>query len=522
MTLTTTAIVPTPVRSTVRVLPTAPTDAELASYEHREAAVIVGMSMVCIVCLTISQIRFTELSPWLLLVLPFLAFTMIYYLASLVITARSRNFDLAAHRVLVESWRPVAYPSVDILLPICNEGLDVLINAWRHERALADRYPGEVTVHVLDDGDSAEAAEAAAAFGFRYTVRPNRGWLKKAGNLQHGYRLTHHDYVAIFDADFCPRPDFLDQLLPYAEADPGLGIVQSPQFFRTSKRQTWMERGASSVQELFYRMIQVSSDCHGGAICVGSCAVYRRTALDDIGGVALIEHSEDVHTGFDLWRVGWRLRYIPVPLATGLCPPDPDSFLTQQYRWCAGTMSLLGARKFWSTKVPFGIRLCHFSGFCYYVHTAVFVFVTPAIPLALIIAEPRYVLLVNFVWILPSILYSVVVFPLWNRINYGPTALMAKYLYSWAHLFAIIDILRDSRVGWQVTGSAGAKANTRRIWRAMTVWGTVTSVAWIAGATWRASQYGLRDWVFLELTAWSYAAVFAMALWSRRASRVAA
>ena len=56
------------------------------------------------------------------------------------------------------------------------------------------------------------------------------------------------------------------------------------------------------------------------AICVGSNAVYRRAALDSNGGTTLIEHSEDVHTGFDLRRNGWPLRYIPVNLATGLCP----------------------------------------------------------------------------------------------------------------------------------------------------------------------------------------------------------
>jgi cellulose synthase (UDP-forming) len=207
-----------------------------------------------------------------------------------------------------------------------------------------------------------------------------------------------------------------------------------------------------------------------------------------------------------------------VPLATGLCPQDSDSFLTQQYRWCAGSMSLLCSRKFWTTRLPLSMRLCYLSGFCYYVHTAVFVFVTPAIPLALIFAEPRHVLLGNYVWILPSALYTLVVFPLWNRIRYGPTALMAKYLYGWAHLFAITDILRGGLVSWQVTGSAVAKQSTRRIWLAIAIWGSVTSVAWISAATWRAVQYGVRNWVFLELSGVLYATIFGMAMWSRRES----
>ena len=57
--------------------------------------------------------------------------------------------------------------------------------------------------------------------------------------------------------------------------------------------------------------------------------------------MSLTEHSEDLHTGFDLHRMGWRLRYLPVALSTGICPDNIVAFLNQQYRWCSGTMSLL-------------------------------------------------------------------------------------------------------------------------------------------------------------------------------------
>jgi cellulose synthase (UDP-forming) len=400
------------------------------------------------------------------------------------------------------------------MLPICKEGLDVLNNTWQHVDELARSYRGPVEVHVLDDGASPQAEILAAEYGFTYKVRPDRGFFKKAGNLRHGYRTSSNEYLVVFDADFCPRPDFLDHLLPYMEADPDLGIVQSPQYFRTSPQQTTMERGASAVQELFYRMVQTSRDQRTAAICVGSCAVYRRAALDDIGGTTLIEHSEDVHTGFDLRRAGWGLRYVPIPLATGLCPEDPSSFLTQQYRWCAGSMSLLASKKFWTTKMALGTRLCYISGFCYYIHTAVFIVVTPAIPLVLIYSEPTHVLLRNFVWIVPSTLYALVVFPLWNRVSFGPSALMARYLYSWAHLFAIVDAVRGKRRGWQVTGGTGAKADTARIWKAMIALTSVTSIAWLGGAVMRAAQYGEQNWLFVEFAGLLYAMVFGLAITS--------
>lgn len=79
--------------------------------------------------------------------------------------------------------------------------------------------------------------------------------MKKAGNLRHAFARTSGEAVVIFDADFCPRSDFLRETLPYL-LDPSIGIVQTPQFFRWCKEQTWVEKGAGASQEFFYRMEQ--------------------------------------------------------------------------------------------------------------------------------------------------------------------------------------------------------------------------------------------------------------------------
>ena len=360
------------------LLPVPPGEAEKASYSDRNIALILRASLFSFGALLISQARFIITAPPLLIFAPLLAFTVVYYLISLFVNVGTRGFDMAAHRALVNAWHPVPYPSLDIFLPVCGEPVEILHNTWRYVAELVRCYPGAATAYVLDDAESSQAAALAEAFGFMYLVRPNRGWYKKAGNLRHAFTRSSGEFILILDADFTPRADLPLEMLPYFGADPTLGIVQSPQYFRTHARQSWIERGAGAVQELFYRMVQVSRDRHQGAICVGSCAIYRRVALESNGGTTLIEHSEDVHTGFDLRRAGWNLRYLPIPLATGLCPPDPDSFLTQQYRWCAGSMSLLASRKFWTTKMRLRTRFCYLSGFCYYLHTALFTFVAPA------------------------------------------------------------------------------------------------------------------------------------------------
>lgn len=498
-------------------LPEPPSDAERDSYGDRGLVLIVLSSLISFGALLLSQAKFLAVSGPLLLLAPLIAFTFAYYLISLAVNLGTRGFDPAAHRELVRQFAPARWPSLDVFLPVCGEDAETLRNTWTHTSRLARRYPGQVSVYVLDDGASPEARAMADGFGFAYVVRANRGWMKKAGNLRHAFDSTDGDFILILDADFAPRTDMPVHMLPYFYADPSLGIVQSPQYFRTSIRQSWTERGAGAVQELFYRLVQVSRDRHGGAICVGSCAVYRRAALRSIGGTALIEHSEDVHTGFDLRRAGWALKYIPVPLAAGLCPPDPDSFLTQQYRWCAGSMSLLGSRKFWSTRMGWRTRCCYLSGFCYYVHTAAFTFATPLIPLIMLTAMPDRVKLANYAFIVPSIVYNFAVFPAWHRCQFGPSAFMAKLLYGWAHTFALLDICRGRRMGWQPTGAAaGRKSKTRRIWLAMAAWNGSTSALWLGLAVFRTAQYRSGSFAVILASGVFSCLVTGMALRSRR------
>ncbi len=471
-------------------VPLPPTDAEKERYRTRRLAPLLLASLISFGCLVTSQVLFLRTAPWLLVLAPLTVFTVAYYLISLAVNAFTRGFDLAAHRRLVRGWAPARRPSVDVFLPICGEPAHVLQNTWQNVREMAEHYPGPVRIHVLDDSPDETLSRMALAFGFNYLRRPNRGWFKKAGNMRHAYERTGGDFILVLDADFAPRRDLLDELLPYFDADPDVGIVQSPQFFRVNRGQGWLERGAGAVQELFYRSVQVSRQAHGAAICVGSCAVYRRAALDDIGGTTLIEHSEDVHTGFDLRRKGWRLRYVPVALAAGLCPAEVDSFFTQQYRWCAGSMSLLGSRKFWSTRMSLRARLSYCSGFLYYLHTALFTFVGPVVPLVMIYALPDRIGLANYLLIVPSVIYNMIIFPAWHRSAYRLEAWTVKLIYGWAHAFAIVDILRGRRMGWQSTGGTARKSKTRRLWFGLRWWTLGSALIWVAGALYRLADTG--------------------------------
>jgi cellulose synthase (UDP-forming) len=339
-----------------------------------------------------------------------------------------------------------------VFLPIAGESLDVLRNTWNGVAAMVSHYKGEVAVYCLDDGASEDAKVMAKQYDFNYEVRKNRGYFKKAGNLRHGFKVSQNEFIVIFDADFVPRKDFINELLPYFK-NPMVGIVQSPQYFDVNNQQNWLERGAGAIQEFFYRFSQVSRQTHDASICVGTNAIYRRAALDQIGGTALIEHSEDVHTGFNLRMKGWSIEYVPVLLAKGLCPSTMSAFFKQQYRWCMGSLSLLTSSKFWSAKLKMRTRLSYSTGFLYYLHTAVTSFYTPLIPLILLIFLPQDIIIANYLLILPAFIYSQILVPIWHKSTYGVEAWAMRMVYNWAHLFAMWDKLTNKPMEWQPTGS---------------------------------------------------------------------
>ncbi len=479
-----------------------PNQEEMYSYGERHHWVMVVSSLLSFIGLCVSQVKFALAAPWLWWLLPFLAFTFAYYGVSFVTSIRTPDFNVELHRAFIELWRRDRladgnWPSVDILLPICGEEALVLWNTWKLVLRMCETYPGKCNVYILDDGNSQEAKEVAECFvGFHYHVRPNRGEMKKAGNLKYGYDISKGDAILILDADFCPHRDMLMHMVPYMWEDPKVGIVQSPQYFRTTPQQNWLERGAGAVQELFYRYIQVCRDKYDAAICVGTCALYRRWAWDSIGGPTQIDHSEDVWGGIECYEKGWSLKYIPVNLSAGLCPSDYGSFVRQQYRWCLGGMSLLLSKRFWHMKMPPMTRLCHISGFFYYWHTALFTFVMPIIPTLLVAFLPQQISWYDYALLIPSLFYGYIVFPLWHKSDYRLDsglldAMAVKMVYGWAHVFTLFDIIRRRPLGWKPTGSGTGHMRVQTHWHVhhtrlfLLAWGGSSGLAWIGLCVWR-------------------------------------
>jgi cellulose synthase/poly-beta-1,6-N-acetylglucosamine synthase-like glycosyltransferase len=464
------------------VLPEPPDDDEKYAYVQRNLPYLTTTLIVGAASLIFSQVRF-ELQD--LVLVPFLLFTatyVVYQAISLPVNFTGKGFDLAAHQERIQAWRPPSYPRVDMFLPICGEPIELLRNTWTAVSGLIAEYQGVAEVYVLDDGPSDEAQAVSESFGFNYIRRPDLPAYKKAGNLRYAFARTSAEYLVIFDADFAPRPDFLAETLPYLD-DPKTAIVQTPQFFRSGPGQSWIERAAGPIQEVFYRTVQVARDRLDAAICCGTSAVYRRTALEPQGGPTLIPYAEDVHTGLDVRRAGWSMVYLPIVLSTGICPDNLDAFVRQQYRWCSGNVGIVFSWRLWSIPMKIPARLAYISGFFYYAYTALLTFFGPLIPIIMLAFLPDQIRLRNFVVLIPAMLTGFMLYPLWHRTGYGPRVWPLGIARGWAHVFAIWDGARGKSMGWHPTRTPGSSLRRFRI--GVTWWSGGAALLWLVLAIWR-------------------------------------
>ena len=233
---------------------------------------------------------------------------------------------------------PLEGRTVDVYIPTYNEDPELLRGTI--SAAVALDYPHET--YVLDDGNRQPVAALAAELGATYINRPSN-LHAKAGNLNHAMEITEGEFVVIFDADHVSRQDFITRLLGYFEDDK-LGFIQTPHSFYNFdnfhgmlnyKKQTYWEEG-----ELFYNVIQPGKNYWNGVSFCGSAAMFRRSALVDVGLVATETITEDMHTGLRMHAKGWKSLFVNERLVSGQAATDVSTFNTQRLRWGEGNLGI--------------------------------------------------------------------------------------------------------------------------------------------------------------------------------------
>jgi cellulose synthase (UDP-forming) len=250
-------------------------------------------------------------------------------------TDRTREADIGEARLRA---MPSELPAVDVFIPTLGEPEPVIRRTIIGAKALD--YPS-LRIFVLDDGARPWLAELCDRLGVHYIPRVG-GEHAKAGNLNHGLAMTRDldpaPFILSLDADFVPYRNFLWRTLGFFD-DPRVGLVQTPQFYfnpdpvQLNLGTPW---SIGDEQRFFFDVFQPAKDAADVAFCCGSCCVWRRAAIEGIGGVPTGAIVEDIHLSFRLLADGWITRYLNEILANGLSAESTGEFVGQRVRWAVG------------------------------------------------------------------------------------------------------------------------------------------------------------------------------------------
>ncbi|GJM20974.1 MAG: glucosyltransferase [Planctomycetota bacterium] len=246
--------------------------------------------------------------------------------------ATRARFSLADHEL----------PRVTVQLPVFNERLVV-------QRLLAAvgalDYPADrLEIQALDDSTdettplAARACDTLRARGLdvQHLRRTQRIGFK-AGALAEGTARCRGELIAIFDADFVPRPDFLRACLPHF-SDPQVGLVQA-RWGHLDREHSWFTRMQALAVDGHF-MIEQSARAWGGYLLNfnGTAGVWRRAAIDAAGGWTADTLTEDLDLSYRAQLAGWRAEYLPDVVAPAELPVELRAFLAQQRRWAQGSI----------------------------------------------------------------------------------------------------------------------------------------------------------------------------------------
>jgi cellulose synthase/poly-beta-1,6-N-acetylglucosamine synthase-like glycosyltransferase len=260
---------------------------------------------------------------------------------------RKRNSRIAQQDETMRYYYNIAdeekYPKVVTQLPMYNEK-SVAIRVI--DAVAAMDYPhSRHEIQVLDDSNDEtinyvnDAVEKHKKNGINISVirRTDRTGFK-AGALQNGLNYTDAEFVAIFDADFVPNPDFLKKAMAFFVNRPKLGLVQG-RWTHLNKKASLITRGQAMGIDGHFMIEQAARSWNGLFMNFnGTAGIFRRTAIETSGGWQHDTLTEDMDLSYRMQLSGWQTEYVPNLQVPAEIPEDINAFKNQQFRWAKGSI----------------------------------------------------------------------------------------------------------------------------------------------------------------------------------------
>ncbi|MEL4306667.1 cellulose synthase family protein [Joostella sp. CR20] len=320
-----------------------------------------------------------EITSYLILTVYIIALVLIFFY-SLTQLNLLINY-LKARKQLVNEPKfdlsnPDEIPEVTIQLPIYNEAyvVDRLL-----ENIAKIKYPSnKLEIQVLDDSTDESILKTAETIktlqqqgiDIKHITRKNRTGFK-AGALKEGLAKASGEFIAIFDADFLPAPDWLQKTVPYFK-NPEIGVVQT-RWGHLNRNYSLLTKIQAFALDAHFTIEQVGRNAKGHFINFnGTAGIWRKTCIIDAGNWEGDTLTEDLDLSYRAQIKQWKFKYLEEVETPAELPVIISAARTQQFRWNKG-----GAENFRKTvrnlinakNIPFKTK---FHGFIHLLNSSMF------------------------------------------------------------------------------------------------------------------------------------------------------
>ncbi|MEM6725197.1 MAG: cellulose synthase family protein [Bacteroidota bacterium] len=283
-----------------------------------------------------------EIFPYVLL--GFYCLTLIYItvycLLQIHLLVFYRRFHKHEQEEITDMPLDQELPLVTIQLPIFNE--QYVVQRLIDNITKLDYPKDRMEIQVLDDSTddtleiSRQKVEEYQAKGFDIQLlhRTDRTGYK-AGALKSAMKSAKGEFIAIFDADFLPRQDFLRKCLPFFQ-NKEVGVVQA-RWEHINQNYSLLTRLQAMQLDVHFRVEQKGR--YAGNCLLqfnGTAGIWRRATIDDAGGWEADTLTEDLDLSYRAQLKGWRIEYLENLTAPAELPAEMNGLKSQQFRWTKG------------------------------------------------------------------------------------------------------------------------------------------------------------------------------------------
>ena len=266
---------------------------------------------------------------------------------------------------------PDLWPAIDLLIPTYNEPLSVV--KYTALAAMNIDWPADkLNVYILDDGQREEFRNFAEEAGIGYMTRDDNA-ARQGGQHQPRPRAPRLALTS-------PSSTATTSQRAASCRSPWVGFFATASWRCCRRRTTSIRPIRSSAisdqfrmipneGEFFYGIVQDGNDFWNATFFCGSCAVLRRSALDEIGGIAVETVTEDAHTSLRMQMNGWNTAYINIPQAAGLATERLSGHVKQRIRWARGMVQIMRTdNPLFAPGLSTAQRLCYFNAMTHFLY----------------------------------------------------------------------------------------------------------------------------------------------------------